>query len=177
LKHPRISHIAIFLTFISLTCSRAVASSERTLHSFRGTPDGATPLVRVIADASGNLYGATGLGGKFSDGCVFKLSPSANDGWRESILYDFSGPDGSSPDGSLVFDTAGNLYGTTAGGGTYGGGVAFELVPASSGEWTETILHHFGNGTDGYDPQAEMVFDSAGNLFGTTQFGGTGVRL
>jgi len=133
--------------------------------------------VRVIADASGNLYGSTVLGGKFGDGCIFELRPSANGGWHESILYNFSRPDGSSPDGSLVFDTAGNLYGTTAGGGTHGGGVVFELSPTSSGPWTETILHNFGNGTDstdGYDPQAEMVFDSAGNLFGTTQFGGTG---
>jgi len=155
----------------------AGASSERTLHSFRGTPDGASPLVRVIADARGNLYGATGLGGKFGGGCIFKLSRNENGGWRESILYSFSGTDGSSPDGSLVFDTAGNLYGTTAGGGTHGGGVVFELSPTSSGTWTETIIHNFGNGTDstdGYDSQAEMVFDSAGNLYGTTQFGGTG---
>ena len=176
MKYQRPCSVALF-AFVCLALSTSAASSERTLHAFRGTPDGATPFVRVIADASGNLYGSTVLGGKFGDGCIFELRPSANGGWHESILYNFSGPDGSSPDGSLVFDTAGNLYGTTAGGGTHGGGVVFELSPTSSGPWTETILHNFGNGTDstdGYDPQAEMVFDSAGNLFGTTQFGGTG---
>ena len=176
MKRQRRCSLALFV-FVSLAFSTAVASSERTLHAFRGTPDGATSLVRVIADASGNLYGATVLGGEFGGGCIFKLSRTANAGWRDTILYNFSGLDGSSPDGSLVFDTAGNLYGTTAGGGTLGGGIVFELSPTSSGPWAETILHNFGNGTDstdGYDPQAEMVFDSAGNLFGTTQFGGTG---
>jgi uncharacterized repeat protein (TIGR03803 family) len=168
---------SIFSLFASLLLSLSLASaavSERVLHSFLGTPDGGNPSARLIADANGNLYGTGAIGGEFGDGCVFKLSASSNGTWTETILYSFSGSDGQAPDASLLFDSVGNLYGTTAAGGAYSGGVAFELSPSWSLPWSETILHNFGNGTDGSDPQAEMIFDAAGNLYGTTQFGGTG---
>jgi uncharacterized repeat protein (TIGR03803 family) len=126
----------------------------------------------VLADGHGGLYGTTIAGGAFNQGCVFHLLRGSDGAWIETVLYSFSGPDGNSPDSSLILDPAGNLYGTTAGGGLYSGGVAFELTPSSTLPWTETVLHNFGNGTDGSDPQAELVFDSSGNLYGTTQFGG-----
>jgi uncharacterized repeat protein (TIGR03803 family) len=93
------------------------------------------------------------------------------------VLHSFSqnGVDGFSPQAGLVFDAGGNLYGTTAFGGTYNYGTAFELTPQSGGVWNETILHSFNfDGTDGYNPYGGLVLDAAGNLYGTAIFGGTG---
>jgi uncharacterized repeat protein (TIGR03803 family) len=138
-----------------------------------GSPNG------MVADAAGNLYGSTAYGGSCC-GLVFRLSPNGSGGWQETVLYDFSGtPDGATPLSTLILDAAGNLYGTTATGGsdnTYcqklnGCGVVFELSPTASGPWTETVLHTF-NGTDGYYPRSGLTFDSAGNLYGTTEQGG-----
>src|ERR1019366_6634594 len=94
---------------------------------------------------------------------------------QEQVLHSFgNGTDGNDPLGGLIFDASGNLYGTTLGGGTYGGGTVFELTPAGGGSWTETVLHNFdSNGTDGFTPYAGLIFDSAGNLYGTTRWGGT----
>src|ERR1039458_10538845 len=79
-----------------------------------------------------------------------------------------------SPYTGLVFDAAGNLYGATFYGGTYGAyGTVFELTPAGGGTWTEQVLHNFGNGTDGAEPLASLIFDGAGNLYGTTSYGGS----
>ncbi len=153
------------------------ASREHVLHSFTGAPsDCASPYVRVTADSNGNLYGTTIVGGTFNRGCVFQISPQPDGSWTEKVIYSFSGPDGDSPAASLLLDATGNLFGTTAGGGDFNLGVVFELTP-SAGTWTETVLHSFGSGTDGYDPQAELIFDPAGNLYGTTQFGGTQAGL
>jgi hypothetical protein len=93
----------------------------------------------------------------------------------ETVLYNFIGgpKDGTNASG-LILDAAGNLYGTTSNGGTLGGGIAFEVSPSASGSWTETILHYFIGGTDGFEPTANLVLDAAGNLYGTTLEGGTG---
>jgi len=164
-----LSMLAASFLFI---CNAFAAPAERVLHTFTNTPDGSAPSARLIQDAQGNFYGTTVLGGANNLGCVFELSPNSDGTWAETILHSFSGPDGANPVASLVFDAVGNLYGTTAGGGVYdSGGVAFELSPSTTG-WIETVLHSFGNGLDGWDPQAEMVFDGAGNLYGTTQLGG-----
>ena len=82
------------------------------------------------------------------------------------------GGDGQNPSAGLIFDGAGNLYGTTLNGGTFGGGTAFELSPNGAGGWTETVLYSFGNGNDGRNPYAGLVSDSSGNLYGTTVYGG-----
>ncbi len=89
------------------------------------------------------------------------------------VLYNFSGtPDGANPYSSMIFDSAGGLYGTTEAGGAYGGGTVYKLTQ-SSGAWTETVLHSFsGNSRDGWQPQSSLVFDKAGNLYGTTWSGG-----
>lgn len=152
------------------TASAAV--HEQLLYTFQGAPDCAAPQVQLVEGAPGKFYG-TAFGGTYNKGCVFEISRSSDGTWTERVLYSFSGSDGYSPAASVVFDAAGNLYGTTAGGGDFSNGVVFELSPSGNGAWTETVLHSFGSGTDGYDPQAELVFDSAGNLYGTTQFGGT----
>jgi uncharacterized repeat protein (TIGR03803 family) len=149
-----------------------------TLHSFSGGKGGSTPLGGLVWDNAGNLYGTTKLGGSNGVGVVFRLSKSSS-GWTETVLHNFgSGSDGQYPSGGLVFDPAENLYGTTQGGGSYGngteysGGTAYQLSPTSSGEWTETVLHSFGNGTDGLSPRASLILDKAGNLYGTTIKGG-----
>lgn len=97
---------------------------------------------------------------------------TAAPGQTEKILYSFRGTDGGSPGAGLIFDASGNLYGTTALWGTYGYGTAFELSPTSGGGWTEKVLHDFGNGKDGQSPEAGLVFDASGNLYGTTYQGG-----
>ena len=99
---------------------------------------------------------------------VFELMPQAGGGWSEKQLHQFGqGTDGLGPNGSLVFDSAGNLYGATYGGGAYGGGLGtvFKLTPGANGVWTEKVLHSFGsNSTDGTHPLGNLIFDAAGNL-------------
>jgi uncharacterized repeat protein (TIGR03803 family) len=104
------------------------------------------------------------------------LSP-ANGSWTFTVLHQFTGKDGANPYASLLLDVAGNLYGTTWGGGnyrcnpTYGCGTAFKLAPGGGGQWTETVLHEF-NGNNGAYPNANLIFDPAGDLYGTTASGG-----
>jgi len=106
---------------------------------------------------------------------VFELTPTAGGSWSEAVLHDFIpyGTDGYYPGGSVIFDTAGSLYGTTYnGGGTYNGGTVFKLTPTVGGGWTETLLHSFGRGVDGANPIAGVTFDASGNLYGTAIDGG-----
>jgi uncharacterized repeat protein (TIGR03803 family) len=150
---------------------------ETTLHGFTMT-DGAFPITGLIWDARGNLYGTTSSGGHYTQGgTVFKLSPGADGEWTESVLHSFrhSG-DGTYPN-AVVLDAAGNLYGTTYDGGSYadcdyGCGVVFKLMPSVSGRWTEKILLTFHGGKEGWWPYGGVIFDEAGNLYGTTTYGG-----
>jgi uncharacterized repeat protein (TIGR03803 family) len=149
--------------------------TETVLHSFGAGTDGASPPAGLIWDGAGNLYGTTYAGGTSNVGTVFELSPNGSGGWTETVLYSFNsnGSDGNYPYAGLVFDRAGNLYGTTYLGGTYNIGTVFELSPNGSGGWTETVLHSFiNNYSDGAYPYAGLIFDSAGNLYGTTAYGG-----
>jgi uncharacterized repeat protein (TIGR03803 family) len=155
------------------------------LYAFTGGSDGGTPLQGSLTlDAAGNLYGVTAFGGNNAPACggssgsgcgvVFQLSPTASGSWTETILYAFAGGnDGLQPQTQLVFDKAGNLYGTTYGGGVNGLGVVFELSHAS-GTWQETVLHAFAGSPDGARPSAggTLSFDAVGNLYGTTTSGG-----
>ena len=146
---------------------------ERTMYNFQTNgKDGVSPDGGLIFDTAGNLYGVAANGGKNGNGTVYELIPNAK-GWSEKILYTFgTGTDAAHPKGSLIFDTAGNLYGVASGGATNRGTV-FELSPATGGTWTEKVLHSFAdNGTDGWLPNGTLIRDSSGNLYGTTQFGG-----
>jgi len=151
------------------------------LHNFNG-PNGSGPG-DLTFDASGNLYGATFQGGNgacsgpdVGSGIVFELTPKANGGWTENVLHDFNndGRDGIFPSGTPIFDATGDLYGTTAQGGTssceYGCGTVFKLTRKTSGGWAEKVLYSF-DGEDGSLPSG-LIFDTAGNLYGTTTYGG-----
>lgn len=147
--------------------------TEHVIHSFNDKTDGAEPDSALIFDRIGNLYGTTSGGPGFNLGTIFKLAPGS-DGWKESVLHIFPGG-GSEGDplGSVILDSAGNLYGTTSGEHSDSSGTVFKLAPGSHGAWTETILYTFTGGNDGAVPIAPLVMDSSGNLFGTAGGGGT----
>jgi uncharacterized repeat protein (TIGR03803 family) len=152
--------------------------TEKVLHSFAGGSDGEWPYGGVVLDSSGNIYGGTRFGGgSCSCGVVYELSPGRHGQWTETILYTFPGDQDSEggPMGALTLDSKGNLYGTTVGDDTCGGyyGTVFELRRAKTG-WKERDLHDFC-GDDGDAPAyGQLIFDPAGNLYGTTGFGGSG---
>jgi uncharacterized repeat protein (TIGR03803 family) len=151
--------------------------TETTLYSFSGSPDGYVPLAGLIKDSDGNLYGTTAYGGLYGFGTIFEVSKTG----VETVLYSFSGypADGEYPQAGLARDAAGNLFGTTQYGGpgpcqingfTEGCGTVFML----SNTGVETVLHGFVSGTtDGQLPIARLLLDAAGNLYGTTSYGGT----
>jgi uncharacterized repeat protein (TIGR03803 family) len=148
---------------------------ERVLHSFNndGT-DGINPEGDLTVDAAGNLVGAARAGGAGSVGMVFQMKLKSGV-WTEDLLYSFvdNGRDGKQPNGGMVLDAAGNVYGTTQTGGTGSGrGIVFELSQGS-GAWIETVLHNFASNGDGIAPVTGLIMDATGNLYGTTDFGGT----
>jgi uncharacterized repeat protein (TIGR02543 family) len=149
----------------------ALDGTETILHNFGSGNDGQTPLGNLIFDTAGNLYGTTSAGGIYNDGIAFEISPNGT----ETVLYNFGSgtDDGRNPQAGLVFDTVGDLFGTTANGGAFGAGTAFELTPANGRCCREAPVYNFGSGSDdGRNPQSGLVFDSAGDLFGTTANGG-----
>ena len=147
--------------------------TETTLYTFTGGSDGANSYAGLIMDTSGNLYGTTSGGGS-GYGTVFKLAPNGSGGYTETTLHAFTGqPDGANSYAGLIMDTSGNLYGTTYGGGASGNGAVFKLAPNGSGGYTESVLYSFAGQPDGAKPQAGLIIDSAGNLYGTTGAGGS----
>jgi hypothetical protein len=156
--------------------------TEKVLHSFGSGKDGANPNGGLILDSKGRIYGTTYFGGGSQNcnsnigvgcGTIFQLSPpKAKDGkWTEKVLHAFtSGSDGAEPNGGLILDVDGAIYGTSINGGRLG--TAFRLSPARDGRWVETILYTFAGGTDGRNPEAGLIMDSRRNLYGTTNIGG-----
>jgi len=176
------------VALVTLCVATASAATEKVIYSFQAGTDGAYPLAALVADANGHLYGTTQGGGTGAckvapppGGCgtVFELAPpaAAGEAWVESVIYRFTGGgDGANPWAGLIFDQSGNLYGTAEFGGQSENGVVFELTPppTTGGAWSETVLYAFKGHRhgDGANPQAGLVFDSHGNLFGTTYAGG-----
>jgi uncharacterized repeat protein (TIGR03803 family) len=152
----------------------ATSSSHSVIYRFSG-PDGYRPLeAELTFDSAGYIFGTTSYGGSDGQGTVFELVRNGNQ-WTESVIYSFSGlTDGGEPDGKLLFDSAGNLYGTTFtdGDADCTCGVVYELSP-SAGSWNIRVLHTF-DGATGRWPGAGLVMDTAGNLYGTTTAGGVG---
>jgi len=148
--------------------------TESVLFSFDGS-DGGLPLAGVILDAKGDVYGTTEYGGAHNLGVVYELTPAEGGGWTEQILHDFTNaPDGATPGvGALTMDRLGNIYGTTDGGGATGYGSVFKLARQPDNSWKERILYSFRNGATGSGPGGGVVLDSAGNLYGTTIYGGS----
>jgi uncharacterized repeat protein (TIGR03803 family) len=166
--------LAIFAVTLLVTNAWA---AHQVLHAFSGS-DGSSPIAGLITDSAGNFYGTTDTGGTNDKGTVFELSPAGGGSWTYTVLYNFKndGHDGNFPFGRLIFDAQGNLYGTTYKGGNYGHGTVFELSPAGGGTWTESVLHHFKVISivgDGGFPEAGLIFDSQGNLYGTAYAGGS----
>jgi uncharacterized repeat protein (TIGR03803 family) len=167
----------IATTLLLICASQVCAAVDVTvMHAFTGGKDGAFLDSNLVADAAGNFYGTTQIGGAYGWGTVFELSPNQEGKWRFSLLYTFTGAaDGGNPLGSLVFDAAGNAYATASSGGANGFGVVFELSPpphAHGEPWSEKVLYSFQGGSDGAIPFGNVVFDAAGNLYGTTSIGG-----
>jgi len=165
---------------LSPTTTTGGGWTETVLYNFKGgTGDGAGPHATLFADSAGNLYGTTAAGGTRSSTCrtgcgtVFMLMPAAGQ-WQETVLYRFTGgTDGATPYAGVVMDTAGNLYGTTISGGASDAGAVYKLTPGAIGEWTETVVYSFGGHPDGASPYPTPILDAAGNLYGTTNTGGT----
>jgi uncharacterized repeat protein (TIGR03803 family) len=172
--------------WLALTLLSSLALAQETvIYQFgaAGPNDGAGPNGGLVFDAAGNMYGTTIGGGSAGDGTAFELSPLQDGRWQEVILYNFcsagSGgvcPDGALPNGGLVFDARGNLYGMTLYGGDAigGGGAVFELSPPSQpgGSWTEQVLWSFGETPDGEFPYGGLAIDAVGNLYGTNSNAG-----
>jgi uncharacterized protein YceK len=187
-----------FAVFVAVTSFAPAQAGETILYNFLGSPlDGIDPYAGLIFDAHGALYGTTVAGGSGTNpycgpgcGTVFKLTPP--DGrqtqWTETVLYSFqSGTDGALPFAGLIFDCQGALYGTTYNGGSSsncpaspgspsGCGTVFKLTPPDGRQtqWTETVLYSFpgGPGPNGQSPEAGLIIDKQGALYGTTPLGG-----
>ncbi len=143
------------------------------VYPFQGPGDGCGPASGVIMDNAGNLYGTTPSGGMGS-GVVFELSPSGNN-WSQSVLYSFlNGSDGANPWGGPILDQSGNLLGANVNGGSGGGGTVYELTP-SDGRWGFSVLYSLqgpGSGGQSAANDPSLTMDAAGNLYGTTTWGG-----
>jgi len=169
--------LAILLAF----AGRGEASTFKVIYAFgtSGASDAAEPYAPLTMDKAGHLYGTSPVGGAYGTGTVFELVRGSNGTWREKILHSFSnGADGGYPLAGVILDAAGNLYGTTQQGGIASSncgsgscGVVFELVKASN--WQETVLYSFTGNEDGSGPVAPLLLDSAGNLYGTAEGGGS----
>jgi uncharacterized repeat protein (TIGR03803 family) len=145
------------------------------IHPFTGGADGGSGSAGRMILRKGRLYGAATTGGNYGSGVVFELTPAGVGGWHFKTIYSFHGqPDGSFPYGALLFDHLGNIYGTTYYGGDNGIGAVYKLSPRPVGEWDENVIYSFQEGSDGNSPISNLVFDSAGNLYGTTSEGGLG---
>jgi len=175
--------LAVVAITLLLVSGAWAATTEKIVHSFSGVPDGNNPAATLAQDAAGNFYGTTvsgGTGTLCTGGCgtVFELSPLAGGKWKEKVLYSFTGgSDGKNPYGGVILDSKGDLYGTTVSGGSGGScsgdgcGVVF-LLSKSGNHWVETVMYNFTGGKDGFGPGGALVFDSVGNLYGTTPDGG-----
>ncbi len=163
--------ILLALGVVARAVPSARAQSFTVLHEFAGGRDGAEPPSGVIVNATGDLFGVTEEGGSFDYGTVFQLDPTG----PETQLHSYLGGEGLEPEGGLLLDSAGNLYGTTLNGGmsegggcAHGCGTVFERDAAGN----QSVLYAFTGKSDGGNPNAALLRDAAGNLYGTTWSGG-----
>jgi uncharacterized repeat protein (TIGR03803 family) len=172
---------AVIAAALSFT-PQAHADRYKVVYTFQDGSDGSGPESNLLPDGAGGFYGTTYAGGGattcvYDAGCgtVYHISPTKSGAWTETVLYRFGGsPDAGGPLGALVKDSAGNLYGSTSGGGTLNCGTVFELSPPAVGNaWTDTVLHSFPCGTsDGSQPEGGLTWGPGGVLYGITEYGG-----
>jgi uncharacterized repeat protein (TIGR03803 family) len=175
----------MFAALLILTARPLAAQTYSVIYNFSGCADGYSPTSTLLMGGSGSLYGTTEYGGSScgtqGNGVVFRLK-RAGTGWIETPIYIFKGPnDGVSPfmSGGLTEGPDGGFYGTTSFGGQFGSGTVFRVRPPLRActtalcPWVEDILHSFAGGTDGLTPMGNVVFDPAGNIYGTTENGGS----
>ena len=191
IKRDAVLGIFFVMTLFMLSGLLSAQRTETVLYKFcpdgePHCPDGEAPWSGALAaDSQGSLYGTTFYGGAHGEGVVYRLSPppGGHGSWTETVLYSFCSlsrcTDGKLPYSGVILDAEGNLYGTTsAGGAGINGGVVYELSPPPGGDgaWTETVLYsfclHYQSCPDGGQPHSGLVFDSRGNLYGTTHVGG-----
>lgn len=152
--------------------------TENVIYAFPGGTNGSVPGSGLALDSSGNLYGEVFLGGSADLGLVYKLVAQSGGGWQYTVIFNFNGLNGGNPlSDSVILDTAGNVYGTTNGGGICGEflggcGVVYELSPNGNGGYSQTRLYRFAGGLDGALTQAGLTMDSSGDLYGSTVHGG-----
>jgi uncharacterized repeat protein (TIGR03803 family) len=164
--------VALLIAWPGASQRAAATATETVIHTFSG-PDGIDPIQGVTFDKEGNLYGVASGGGSSNKGTVYELTPGSKGTWTEKTLLSFNGTvGGSTPLSGVVFDSKGNLYGTTKLGGSNAVGVVYELSPSGSGKWTETVLHNFGGSGDGAYPVGDIALNASGDIFGTTEGGG-----
>lgn len=172
----RISILSALALIALFTRIASAASTTQVLYSFLGDEDGEYADTDLVTDSAGNIYGTTVQGGTYSSGTVFQITPAG----VHTVLYNFTGgADGGEPYKGVTLDAQGNIYGTAGVGGKYVGpctdtgcGVVFELTN-SGGTWTQTVIHSFTGGKDGWGPGAGVTVDSHGAVYGTTPLGGT----
>ena len=180
----KLASLVGFTTLAALSTPALAASTLTVLYSFNpNTGDGAYPVAPVLMDEAGDLFTTTTGGGSQTNcpggcGTVVELQPpgTGQTSWTETVLHMLQGgtADGSLPEAGLVADGSGNLYTTTAFGGTSGRGTVVELSPPSGGQtsWTESVIYNFQGGADGVKPSASLLADAAGNFYTTTSAGG-----
>jgi uncharacterized repeat protein (TIGR03803 family) len=159
-------------TAYELTVPLGGVNNFSLIYTFSGAPEDEAPFGNIVSDAAGNIYGVA-AGGTAGASSVYELSPGAGGIWTESVIYTFNNTGGGPWEATagLTIDAAGNLYGSSGGGGAFGMGTIYELTPNADGSWSETVLYSF-NSSDGYAPSSALVFDASGNIYGTTSTGG-----
>ncbi len=177
-KFTRLLLLCFAIASVAFLPQNIWAATESTIYSFTGGLDGSNPASQLIFDAAGNAYGTTVTGGSSNCGTVFELTPSGGGQYQQRVLLSFDCfSTGKNPYGGVTMDAQGNLYGTTAAGGSAGicsgdgCGVVFKLTHSGS-SWTESVLYSFRDSPDAAGPGGTVVFDSAGDLLGTTPDGG-----
>jgi hypothetical protein len=164
------------VAFRLATASENGRWTERILYRFSGEKDGGEPNAGLSLNATGSLFGVAGGGNPSGGGIVFRLATSRSGRWKETVLHWFSNSSSGGPEGGVIFDSAGNVYGTTVGGDRAPGGTVFRLRPPAQGShiWLVMEIYSFKIATKGRHPTARLFPGDKGNLYGTTSFGGTG---
>ena len=180
-RFVRVGLLAVLAAMLLGGSATAAGQKEWLVHSFDGT-HGDQPMGNLIADSAGNLYGTAFQGGAHNWGVVYEMVRPVppKTAWTEAVLYSFTGGiDGGLPEGGVIFDKSGTLYGTTNRGGVSDAGTVFELMPpvTPGGAWTESLLHSFTpDSGDGGSPETGLTWDHSGNLIGVTSAGGINRR-